>query len=303
MVSVFAYFWYNPLRTIMNTTATVGYIGQGWVGRHSADAIEALGTPVIRYSLEPEYIGNKAKIKDCSVVFIVVTARTTPEGFEDKNLREAIELTAPGTLIAIRSTLPPGTTTVFETDYPDRKFIFYPEFLTMSTAKTDAEKPKRNIIGLGASADQTDAKTILSIIPEAEYVKVTTAVNAELSKYLTNCYWNFRNMYVNMQYDLAEAVGGDWDDLREMFIEDDRLQWEHTKPVHNGGRGAGNSCLIKDFAIFAKQYEDKVGDTDGTTLLNTMAKKNVKYLHSTGKDIHFLEDVYGPDYAKIFELE
>jgi UDPglucose 6-dehydrogenase len=281
----------------------IGYIGQGWVGKHSADAIEKEGTPVIRYSLEPEFIGNKDKIKDCEVVFIVVTARTTPEGFEDKNIREAIELTAPDTLIAIRSTLPPGTIKIFQDDYPDRRFIFYPEFLTMSTAKEDAEKPKRNIIGLSEKATEEDAKTILDIIPKADYVKVTTAINAELSKYITNCYWNFRNMYINMQYDLAEAVGGDWEDLREMFINDDRLPWEHTRPVHNGGRGAGNSCLIKDFAIFSREYKDKVGDKDGSLLLDTMARKNINYLHSTGKDIHFLEEVYGPNYAQIFELD
>ncbi len=285
------------------TTTNIGYIGQGWVGKHSADAIEKFGTPVIRYSLEPEYIGNKDKIKECELVFIVVTARTTPEGFEDQHLRSSIETTAPGTLIAIRSTLPPGTTAIFQKDYPDRRFVFYPEFLTMSSAKEDAEKPKRNIIGLGEQATEADARLILEVIPKADYVKVTTAINAELSKYITNCYWNFRNMYINMQYDLAEAVGGDWEDLREMFINDDRLPWEHTRPVHNGGRGAGNSCLIKDFAIFSDQYKQHVGDASGVQILDTIAKKNVHYLHSTGKDIHFLEDVYGPDYAKIFELE
>lgn len=287
----------------MKKDVTVGYIGQGWVGRHSADAIEKFGTPVIRYSLEPEYIGNKDKIRDCQVVFIVVTARTTPDGFEDEHLRSAIEITAPGTLIAVRSTLPPGTTAIFQKDYPDRRFVFYPEFLTMSSAKEDAEYPKRNIIGLGEQATEADAELILEIIPKAEYVKVTTAINAELTKYITNCYWNFRNMYINMQYDLAEAVGGDWEDLREMFIADDRLQHLHTHPVHNGGRGAGNSCLIKDFAIFSDEYKKKVGDQTGAALLDAMAKKNVHYLHTTGKDIHYLEEVYGPSYRELFELD
>lgn len=283
--------------------AAVGYIGQGWVGKHSADAIEALGTPVVRYSLDPEYIKNKDKIKDCNLVFIVVTAPTTPQGFEDSNIRDAIEKTAPDTLVAVRSTLPPGTTRAFESDYPDRRFVFYPEFLTMSSAKEDAEHPKRNIIGLGARATEADAELILSIIPKAPYVKVTSAINAELSKYLTNCYWNFRNMYINMQYDLATALGADWEDLRDMFISDERLQYLHTIPVHNGGRGAGNSCLIKDFATFTDQYKKHVGDDRGIAILQTIIAKNVHYLHTSGKDTKFLEEVYGPDYAKIFELE
>lgn len=281
----------------------VGYIGQGWVGRHSADAIEALGTPVVRYSLDPEYIGNRDKIKACELVFVVVTAPTTPEGFDDSNIRDAIEKTAPGTLVAVRSTLPPGTTHIFQSEYPDRRFVFYPEFLTMSSAREDAEHPKRNIIGLSEKATKEDAELILSVIPSAPYIKVTTAVNAEFSKYLTNCYWNFRNMYINLQYDLVQQLGGDWTDLREMFINDDRLLYEHTNPVHGGGRGAGNTCLIKDFAILVKQYEKHVGDPHGTAVLKDIEKKNVHYLHSSGKDIHFLEEVYGPNYVKIFELE
>lgn len=287
----------------MQEKPRVGYIGQGWVGRHCANAIEALGTPVVRYSLEPEYIGNKEKIRGCDLVFIVVTAPTTPKGFDDSNIRDAIEVTSPGTLVVIRSTLPPGMTHIFQNDYPDRRFVFYPEFLTMSSAKEDAEQPKRNILGLSEKATEEDAKRILAVIPKAPYLKVTNAINAEMAKYLTNCYWNFRNMYINMQYDLATALGADWDDLREMFISDDRLQHEHTRPVHGGGRGAGNSCLIKDFATFVEEYKKHVGDPHGVAILDTIAKKNVHYLHGSGKDTHFLEEVYGPDYPQKFELD
>lgn len=286
------------MSTTKQITDQVGYIGQGWVGKHSADAIEVLGTPVVRYSLEPEYIGNKDKIKDCSLVFIVVTAPTTPEGFDDSHIRDAISVTAPGTLVAIRSTLPPGTIAAYQNEFSDRVFVFYPEFLTMSSAKEDAEHPKRNIIGLGEKATTEDAERILAVIPKAPYTKVTTAINAELSKYLTNCYWNVRNMYINMQYDLATALGGEWDDLRDMFVHDERLQYLHTHPVHGGGRGAGNSCLVKDFAVFVEQYKAHVGDKRGVAILENIVNKNVQYLHKSGKQLEFIEQVYGKDYLK-----
>ena len=93
---------------------SVGYIGQGWVGKHSADAIETLGTPVIRYSLEPEYIKNKEKIADCDLVFIAVPAPTTPKGFDDTCIKDAIEVTARGTIVAIRSTIPHGTIDLYQ---------------------------------------------------------------------------------------------------------------------------------------------------------------------------------------------
>ncbi len=60
----------------------VGMIGNGWVGRHVADEMEARGQPVCRYSLEEPYVKNKDLIKNCSVVFVAVPTPTTPSGFD-----------------------------------------------------------------------------------------------------------------------------------------------------------------------------------------------------------------------------
>ena len=35
---------------------TIGFIGQGWVGRHYADAFEQSGFITVRYGLEPQYV-------------------------------------------------------------------------------------------------------------------------------------------------------------------------------------------------------------------------------------------------------
>ncbi len=60
---------------------TIGFIGQGFIGKSYADDLERRGKKVVRYSLEEPYIKNKDRIRDCDIVFIAVPTPTTPEGF------------------------------------------------------------------------------------------------------------------------------------------------------------------------------------------------------------------------------
>ena len=75
---------------------TIGFIGQGFIGKNYADDFERRGFSVTRYSLEEPYRGNKEKIKECDIVFIAVPTPTTPEGFDDSILRGVLPLVKEG---------------------------------------------------------------------------------------------------------------------------------------------------------------------------------------------------------------
>ena len=57
---------------------TIGFIGQGWIGKNYADDFEERGFEVVRYGLEPEFAENKDRIKDCDIVFVAVPTPTRP---------------------------------------------------------------------------------------------------------------------------------------------------------------------------------------------------------------------------------
>jgi len=97
----------------MNFQGTVGFIGQGYVGKNYADDFEARGYTVIRYSLEEPYIQNKDRIKECDVVFIAVPTPTTPKGFDASILESAFSLIKDGATVVIKSTILPGMTAEF----------------------------------------------------------------------------------------------------------------------------------------------------------------------------------------------
>lgn len=275
----------------------IGFIGQGWIGRHYADEFESRMYTVVRYSLEERYIMNKDVIRDCEVVFIAVPTPTTEAGFDESIVRDALSLIGEGNMAVIKSTLLPGVTEKLQEEFPHIYVLHSPEFLVEKSAAYDAAKPKRNLIGIPKDTEEyrLKAEAILRILPEAPYNKVMHSRDAEMVKYAGNCFLFTKVIFMNILYDLADRTGCDWETLREAFIHDPRIGDSHTHPVHASGRGAGGHCFIKDFEAFRRLYAATVGDDNGNAVLTAMADKNIALLIDSNKDIDLLQGVYGAD--------
>lgn len=284
-------------------TAKIGFVGQGWIGRHYADEFESRMYDVVRYALEEPYVQNKDQIKDCEVVFIAVPTPTTQKGFDDSYVRSALETVGKGKVAVIKSTLLPGTTEKLQEEFPDIFVLHSPEFLVEATAAQDAAKPKRNLVGIPKDTPEYRQKavSVLRILPEAPYQKVMKSRDAEMVKYAGNCFLYTKVLFMNMLYDMVQNTGCEWQSLHEALINDPRIGESHTQPVSSSrpgavaGRGAGGHCLIKDFEAFRRMYKDHVPDTSGDKVLHAMAELNKALLTATQKDIDLLKGVYGED--------
>lgn len=273
----------------------IGFIGQGWIGRHYADDFVNRGYDVVRYALEDKYVENAPKIAECDITFIAVPTPTTESGFDASIVEKVLPLVGVGKVAVIKSTILPGTTERFQSMFPDR-FVFHsPEFLVEATAAYDAAHPNRNIVGIPNMSDayREKAEEVLSVLPEALYKTIMSARDAEFVKYAGNCFLFTKVMYMNMLYDLVEAMDGNWDSIREALVHDPRVGISHMQPVHNGGRGAGGHCFIKDFEAFRNMYDEYVKDVYGSSLLESEANLNIKLLLNSNKDVELLTGVYG----------
>jgi len=278
------------------TNKSIGFIGQGWIGKNYADDFENRGFSVVRYSAEEPYIQNRDKINDCDIVFIAVPTPTTASGFDDSILRQVIKLIGDGKIAVIKSTIVPGTTRSIQDENPNIFVCHSPEFLREVSAANDASNPNRNIVGIPKDNEKFKvvANDIMKILPKAPYEKICSADDAELVKYGGNCFLYFKLIYANLFYDITQKLGGDWDIISDMISADPRIGSSHMKPVHKDGRGAGGNCFIKDFSAFTEMYKKlMVDDKYGLNVLDSLQKKNNKLLLDSDKDLDLLKDVFG----------
>lgn len=281
----------------MDENFKVGFIGQGWIGKNYANDFEARGFNTVRYSIEPEYIGNKEKIKECDMVFIAVPTPTTPEGFDCSIVENALSLVGHGKIAIIKSTILPGTTIKLQQKFPNVFVFFSPEFLSVATAQFDATHPTRNIVGMPIvdSAYEEKAKFVLSKLPQAPYEKVCSSTEAEIIKYARNCIGYARVLMANIFFDLAESLGANYEAVKEAIGADPDFGPTYTNAVHKTGRGAGGLCFIKDFAALSDFYANKVNDPEGVSMLKALEQKNISLLTKSSKDIDILKSVYGKE--------
>lgn len=287
----------------MKDKMKIGFVGQGWIGKNYANDFEARGYNVVRYGLEKEYIENKHKIKDCEIVFIAVPTPTTVDGFDYSIVEKSLELIGKNNVAVVKSTMLPGTTDILQKKFPDI-FVFHsPEFLREITAAYDAANPSRNIIGVTAISTECikRAEQVLKILPKANFEKIMLAKEAELVKYIGNCFLYEKVVFFNQMYDLANSLGLDYQNIRSAVVADERIGASHTAVAHASGhdqmklgRGAGGHCFIKDFEALLEMYKKNLpDDLTGYNVLHSLREKNNQLLAHSGKDLDLLKKVVG----------
>lgn len=278
----------------------IGFVGQGYVGKNYADDFESRGYSVVRYSLEEPYIANKDLIKDCDIVFVAVPTPSTPKGFDASIVDGALSLIGKGKIAVIKSTIVPGMTRTLQKKNTGIILMFCPEFLSVATAAYDVANPFLNVVGIPSNSakHKTAAETVLGILKKAPENLICTSEEAELIKYAHNISGYMQILTFNLVYDLAEHFKADWGPIQRAIESDPLICNRYANPVHKGGRGAGGFCFIKDMAAFARHYEETVGESAGSALLDAAQLKNISLLAASRKDLDLLEGVYGTKFIQ-----
>lgn len=289
----------------MSTKPTIGFIGQGFVGKNIANDFEGRGYTTIRHALEEPYNKNEARVKDADIVFIAVPTPSTPEGFDDSILRKVIGLVGRGKTAVIKSTILPGTTESIQEEHSDKTILFSPEFLNEATAAHDSAFPIMNMVGIpeDSATYRDQAQHVLNAMPESAHEQICHSRSAEIFKYVHNIHGVWRILFANFVHDLVEAHEvAEWDEVAEAMSVDPYMTQQasyYNRPVHKSGRGAGGHCFIKDLAAFREGYKKYVPDDKlGAAVLEAMEQKNIDLLRSSKKDLDLLEGVYGSEVLK-----
>ena len=235
----------------------IGIVGQGYVGT-AVKEVFSKHYNVETYDLDKDkcsvdYLEDIVELSN--IIFVCVPTPMKKDGSCDTSIVEAVvkdindmvvSRNVSGRIVAIKSTIPPGTTNRLNKECHNISVIFNPEFLTEANFIDDFKNQNRIIIG-GERPSTTKLRQVYSLaFPNAKIVK-TGSITAEMVKYFTNTFLATKVSFANEMYQICGRLGIDYDKVVEYSTYDERLGKSHwAVPGPDGHYGFGGSCFPKD---------------------------------------------------------
>ena len=233
----------------MSETKKVGVIGIGFVGGTLRQWFESRGNAPLLYD-KYKGLGSPEEVNRADIIFVAVP---TPfdeksKGYDKSAIREAVGLIQDGKIVVIKSTVLPGTSEELQGEHPGKTILFSPEFLREKTAWEDFQSPHTQIVSYARDdeASRRAAEEVLALLPVAPFSKVMRSREAEMIKCFRNIFLATRVVFANQLYDLCEALGINYDEVKDGAAVDPRVGGSYFEIWHEGYRGYGRSCLPKD---------------------------------------------------------
>ncbi len=235
----------QPITTNVEA-ATIGVLGVGVVGNAVRSYFAGKGRDLRCYD-KFSGGGSVDEVNEADIVFICVpTPYVDGHGLDGAAVEDAVSQLRGEKVVVLKSTSMPGTTASLQHRYPQHRFFFNPEFLRENRAVQDFLEPDRQLMGYCDEADRDLAVGLLTLLPPAPYEAALPATSAELIKLLTNSMLALKVVFANQVYDLSDALGVDYEEVRKGLAADPRIGPSHLNVFDSGYRGYGGKCLPKD---------------------------------------------------------
>lgn len=229
----------------------IGVIGLGAVGYTVKSGFEELGHDVYSFDIKDGSTLND--VLNTQVCYICVPTPQSENGACDISIVNKVVGDLNSHLyegvIAIKSTVKPGTTKILQETYPARKICFVPEFLRERCAFTDfTENHDVCIIG-------TDDSKTFNLIKEThghfprKFIQTTTT-EAEICKYFNNIYNASLIVFANSFYEICKSLDVDYKKVKSAIINRDHINDVYLD-CNKNLRGFGGMCLPKDTAAMS----------------------------------------------------
>lgn len=236
----------------MTEIKRIGIVGYGYVGK----AMAAFFRPhydVIAYDPAYPELASTTDVNACDLAVVCVPTPQRANGACDtSSVKEVIGwLETP--LILLKSTVPPGTTSrlVRETG---KSIVFSPEYCGESTYWSpyawDREIKETPFFIFGGDPVYTSAMidVFLKVTGPVKTYRQTTSRAAEMAKYVTNTFAALKIAYCYEVATLCEKVALDFNEVRELWLLDPRVNPMHTAVFAGNEKPFGGKCLPKDLS-------------------------------------------------------
>ena len=253
----------------------IGIAGVGYVGGAVKNWFEQEGFPLFLHD-KGKKMGSVQELNKAELIFLCLpTPFGEKTGFSDAAIWEVLQQIEGNKTIVVKSTVLPGSIEKYQVSFPHHKILFNPEFLTEKNAVQDFLHPKRQIVGY-TKTSKDDADKVMALLPKAPFQKIMGAKEAEMVKYFGNLFLANRVIFANQIYDVCEKLGIDYDAVKEVAGQDERVGQSHFDVFFEGYRGYSRSCLPKDTKAFI-QLASSLGLNP--KLLKTVDEINERFIY------------------------
>jgi nucleotide sugar dehydrogenase len=194
-------------------------------------------------------IGSPEQLVECRVVFMCVPTPSYSDGGLDLGeiwsaVREIEPFLQPGCIVAVKSTVSPGTIDRLTAAFPRIEFAALPEFLVATKPDETFRQPDRVIIGVRSTDVAADLGELIGeVAPEAPVV-VVQPIEAELAKLCSNALLAAKVAMANQMSDVCDRYDVSWPRVKSVVALDRRIGPDHLSVTAE--RGFGGACLPKD---------------------------------------------------------
>ena len=228
----------------------IGIVGLGVIGSAAKYGFEKLGHKVLCHDLK-----LNTKLEDlilCEVIYICVPTPSLDDGSCDTRIVENVIKNLNHlnfkNIIAIKSTVEPGTTNKLIKLYKNDKICFVPEFLRERCAISDFTE-NHDLLVVGSEVPE-----ICEIIKSnhgfyPKNIKFLSPTEAELLKYYSNIFNALRIIFANEMYELACHLNANYSNIKDAYVL--RNTKDMYLDVNDNFRGYGGVCLPKDTKAIA----------------------------------------------------
>jgi UDPglucose 6-dehydrogenase len=233
----------------------IGIVGYGIVGK----GIEKLLSDYVLAIYDPTY-ENSAKIEDFEGLDLAIICVPTPASKNGSCDASIVEKTCLWLhqvhfkgVVLIKSTIPPSKALELK-EVSGLRVVFSPEWMGESKYYTPFWKypdpqDMRTHMWQVFGGDRKDTELCIEVFKRKMSVDTqffqTDIVTASLAKYIENAFFATKVTFINEWYDIAKSYEVDWNELRELWLADPRVNRNHTL-VFPKDRGYGGKCFPKD---------------------------------------------------------
>ena len=291
---------------------SIGVIGNGYVGSAIAEGFKHY-TDVKVYDKDPKRSANELdEVLKQEFVFICVPTPMlkNQNGKCDLKIIEdtfnEINKIKSKSILIIKSTIPIGTTSRLQSNFPQLTILHSPEFLTARTSRIDFITPSRTIVGYPKEfysnlhyAPSEALKLFEDRFPGSNCILMNSE-ESETAKYTANCFFATKVSFFNEIKLLSDKLNCDFNKIMSGVLTDGRIGVSHYQvPGHDGKMGFGGTCFPKDINALINIMKDhgiSPNVLEGAWRTNIKVRPEKDWENSPSA-VSDLEDFFDPEHG------